>query len=171
MGGGWFCIEDATKLQTWAIIVSGFIVIWYSWETRLLRIIASEQKDQQIQPLVIYENRNASHYIKNIGNGVALNIKINRVLIGDSEDIEVIFPEATAILRPGEEIQVKGKFKVKGVELSDIHGTAHLSTNFSNQTSTMSISYSNIQYRRHITTEQISPGKIEILNIQSLNEA
>jgi hypothetical protein len=60
---GWFCINDSTKLQTWAIIVSGFILIWYSWETRLLRVIASDQKDQQIQPLIIYENRRAGHYI------------------------------------------------------------------------------------------------------------
>lgn len=167
---GWFCIDDPTKLQTWAIIVSGFILIWYSWETRLLRVIASDQKDQQIQPLIIYENRRAGHYIKNIGNGVALNIQINRVLIGGSEDIEVTFPDSTPVLTPGEEVQVKGEFRLRGVELSDVNGMAHLSAGFSNQISTMSIGYSNIQYRKYLTTEQISPGKIEILTVQRLNE-
>lgn len=166
---GWFCIADSTKLQTWAIIVSGFILIWYSWETRLLRVIASDQKNQQIQPLIIYENRRAGHYIKNIGNGVALNVRINRVLIGGSEDIEVIFPDSTPVLSPGEEAQVEGEFKVNGVELSDIHGTAHLSTGFANQTSIMSISYSNIEYRMYLTKERISPGKIEILEVKQID--
>lgn len=166
---GWFCIADSTKLQTWAIIVSGFILIWYSWETRLLRVIASVQKDQQIQPLIIYENRRASHYIKNIGNGVALNIRVNKVLIGGSEDIEVTFPNSTPVLSPGEEIQVKGKFKMNGVELSDTNGTAHLSTRFSIDTSIMTISYSNIEHRRYLTREQISPGKIEILEVKKID--
>jgi hypothetical protein len=167
---GWFCINDSTKLQTWAIIVSGFILIWYSWETRLLRVIASDQKDQQIQPLIIYENRRAGHYIKNIGNGVALNVRINRVLIGGSEDIEVTFPDSTPVLSPGEEAQVKGKFKMNGVELSDINGTAHLSTGFASETSIMSISYSNIQHRIYLTKEQISPGKIEILEVKKSDD-
>jgi len=167
---GWFCIDDPTKLQTWAIIVSGFILIWYSWETRLLRVIAADQKDQQIQPLIIYENRRAGHYIKNIGNGVALNIKIDQVLIGGAEDIVVSFPGSIPVLMSGQEVQVKGEFRINGVELSDINGTAHLSIGFSNQTSNISIGYSNIKHAKYSTTEQISPGKIEILEVQRLND-
>lgn len=168
MGGGWYFISDATKLQTWAIIVSGFMLIWYSWETRLLRIIASDQKDQQIQPLVIYENRRG-HYIKNIGNGFALNIQINRVLVGGSEDLEIIFPETISVLAPESEVLVKGKFRVNGEELSDFDGAAQLSTKFSNQTSIVSINYSNIQYKQYLTEERIAPGKMEILRVQKLN--
>ncbi|WP_438980097.1 hypothetical protein [Polynucleobacter sp.] len=167
---GWLYIEDSTKLQTWAIVVSGFILIWYSWETRLLRVVASDQKDQQIQPLIIYENRRAGHYIKNIGSGVALNVEINRVLVGGSNDIEIVFPNLTPVLSPGDEIQVKGQFKVQGIELSDIHGTAHLSTDFSNQTSIISIHYSNIDCQKYLTTEQISPGKVEVLKVQKLSK-
>lgn len=163
MIAGWICISDSTKLQTWAIIISGFMLIWYSWETRLLRVIASDQKDQQIQPLVVYENKNAGHYIKNIGSGVALNISIDKIMIGSSQDTWIIFPKPTLVLSPDQESQIDGDFFLKGNKLSDINGTAHLNTGFAVQTSTLVIRYQNIQGRKYLTKQKISQGKTQIL--------
>lgn len=172
MFAGWKCIPDATKLQTWSIIVSGFILIWYSWETRLLRVISSDQKDQQIQPLIIYENRRAGHYIKNIGSGVALNISIDKVSIGDTEETWIAFPTPTFALSPDQEIQIIGDFFHQGNKLLDINGTAHLSTGYATQTSILVIRYQNVQSKKYLTKQKISQGKIEILEtrLDSCNE-
>lgn len=150
MIAGWIFISDSTKLQTLAIIVSGFMLIWYSWETRLLRVIASDQKDQQIQPLVVYETRSAGHHIKNIGSGVALNISIDKIMIGSSQDAWIIFPKPTLVLSPNQESQIDGDFFLKGNKLSDINGTAHLSTGYAVQTSILVIRYQNIQGRKYL---------------------
>jgi hypothetical protein len=64
-----------------AVIITACIIVWYSWETRRLRIEAQKTNKYYFRPLVV------SHYIssesggrrylkiKNIGKGPALNIE------------------------------------------------------------------------------------------------
>ena len=90
-------------------------------------------------------------------------------MVGDSEDIQVNFPEFITVLDPREDKKILGEFMVNGTRLSDIHGTAHLSTNFSNQTSAVTIQYSNIENKKYQTTVEVTLGKMQILKTQKIS--
>src|SRR5579875_2099451 len=91
-----FClVSDWTARQTWAVIATGAAVIWYTWETMLLRETAAsqaeialrqrdatlEQIEVQIRPFVIMEFASRGFALRNIGVGPALNVTVQNVVV------------------------------------------------------------------------------------------
>src|SRR5438876_1189628 len=80
MPGNW------NGIQTIAVVVTGLSLIWYTWETKLLREIATRQLgatiaqvEAQIRPFVIIDRAYHPFTIRNIGLGPALNVRVHDV--------------------------------------------------------------------------------------------
>ena len=97
---------DWTALQTWAVVLTGLVVIWYTLETRELRIASYVQIESQIRPYVLLQPQNGSFLITNFGNVVALHIRVEPVIVSQEHQIEISFPKAVAVLRSGESTTV-----------------------------------------------------------------
>jgi len=46
---------DWTARQTWAVALTGLVLIWYTWETMQLRRAAFAQRQLQLRPFVLLE--------------------------------------------------------------------------------------------------------------------
>ena len=163
-----YLCSDMVTIQTLAVVLTGIILIWYTWETMLLRLIASSQRELDLQPFVIYKNINGQYWIENIGRGVALNISVNAVEIGDdSYKLEILFPKKFPFLKPNESQQLTPIVKINGAEVSNLHAS-HLNPIYANQDTAVSISFSNSEKTKYMVQETVSPFNLEINQIIKL---
>jgi hypothetical protein len=77
-------------LSTAALIITLGILIWYTWETRKLRIETVKQTELSLRPCVVLFGNDevGSNYIENIGNGAALNVIIEPL---ETDKFKVVF--------------------------------------------------------------------------------
>lgn len=164
----YFC-ADMVTIQTLAVILTGIILIWYTWETMLLRLIASSQRELDLQPFVIYKNLSGQHWIENAGRGVAINISINTLEIGDSSyRLEILFPKKIPILKPGKSQQLTPTVKINGNEVNNLHAS-HLNPIYANQDTEVEVTFSNTEKTRYSVKETVSPHNLEINQIIKLS--
>lgn len=77
-----FCwLQDWTARQTWAVILTGLVIIWYTWETMQLRRGTFAQRELKLRPFVVLEPREKGFCMRNFGHGVALNVRVEDVTI------------------------------------------------------------------------------------------
>ncbi|MDU0459623.1 MAG: hypothetical protein RW306_12930 [Geobacteraceae bacterium] len=74
----WLFYPNWTAIQTIVLIITGIIVLWYTCETMLLREVSNRQYRLQLRPFIIakYNYINGWVDVTNIGNGVALNVRV-----------------------------------------------------------------------------------------------
>jgi hypothetical protein len=72
---------DWTARQTWAVVLTGFVVIWYTWETMLLRQVAVIQRELQLRPFVVFRKEGQKYVVENVGNATALGVRIDEIKI------------------------------------------------------------------------------------------
>ncbi len=59
-----FCKGSVSSfMSTWVAVVGGSILLWYTWETLLIRKIANSQRELSIQPLVVFKNSHGKYEI------------------------------------------------------------------------------------------------------------
>lgn len=93
---------DWTAIQTWAVILTGVVLIWYTWETMLLRQVAFLQREVQLRPFVVFRKEGERYVVENIGNGVALMVRIDGVTMEEPPTkLEIRFPNSLSLLKPG----------------------------------------------------------------------
>jgi hypothetical protein len=89
-------------------------IIWYSWETRGMKVQIVKQNELAIRPFVIQEKdvigeaKTLIHF-RNIGNGPAFNITIEEVKAVDEsgEELDIRFSDKD-LLRAGESVTASG---------------------------------------------------------------
>lgn len=82
------------KLNIVILIGTFLVVAWYTTETHLMRLAAKEQIDLSVLPAIAINNVDSesdTFEITNIGNGVAINIKIEDVVLNKMPDHRLKF--------------------------------------------------------------------------------
>ncbi|RJP79505.1 MAG: hypothetical protein C4522_10375 [Desulfobacteraceae bacterium] len=155
-------IRDWLAAQTIAVVLTGVVLIWYTIETQLLRKESQKQTEIQIRPFVIVELKNRKFYLKNLGHGPALNVKIRPVQVSSEESIIIKFGETVPTINPGETIELKVEGFHHGNPTGDFF-TAHLNPEYANRNLSIFIDYQNIDLVQYTTRERVSPKKWEIV--------
>jgi len=152
---------DWTALQTWAVVLTGLVIIWYTWETKELRLAAYAQMDLQIRPYVVLKPETAKILVTNFGNGVALHIRINPVVVSAVEDIELRFLETIPVLRSGESANIAATGFKKGKPTSDAYN-AHIDPKYANQQLKVTVRFDDLELKTYSITQQVSSGSVVI---------
>jgi len=153
-------------LSTIAIILTGAILIWYTWETNLLRMEAHRQNEIQLRPFVLLVPEQEQFQLRNIGNGTALNVSIQDVQICKDPDVRIHFPDHVPFLNKDEAIVVTAEGYKEGKPAGDFFN-AHLYSDYSNRTLGLIIEFQNVDSQTYIVEETVSPGKMTIDGIKS----
>ncbi len=156
--------SDWLARQTWAMILTGVVVLWYTWETAQLRLAASAQRELQIRPFVVVERESGHFRVRNLGHAPALNVKVGDVVINRDERILVSFPDLIPTLAPGEVRAISVESSHAGVPAKDFF-VAHLNPDYANRDLEIRVDYQNIEMKDLFVLEVVGPGKLEILRV------
>lgn len=89
-------------------------ILWYSWETRQLRKVTSNQMELSLRPLIIilFDEGSSKFFLKNIGNGPSFKIKIKDIPIIKEKELYITYVFDTKnYLRPDERLEISGDIK------------------------------------------------------------
>ncbi len=153
--------DNWTAIQTWAVVLTGIVLIWYTWETMRLREAAFAQRELQLRPFVVLELKKKQFEVANLGVGVALNVKINEVTIDKEFEITVRFPEGIALLRPGETQPVEAESFKKGKSAGDFY-LAHLDKEYANREIEVRVEFQNVEMKTYSVSERVVPGQLQM---------
>ena len=149
--------------QTVAVALTGLVVIWYTIETKKLRAESQKQTEIQQRPFVILKVEKRNFVLQNIGNGPALNVKVNPVQVSADHEIIIRFNEHHPTLVTEESLTISAESFKKGKSAGDFF-LAHLDPEYANRILNIVIEYQNIELRKYITKERVSPQKREIID-------
>ena len=163
---GIFCtlkyVVDWPEKQTWAVIFTGYILIWYTWETRLLRQIAFGQRELQLRPFIVFRREANQYLAENIGNAAALNIKFENIFMeAPGTKVEILFPNPLPLLKPGASSDVTIQVKING-QISDTLFAAHLDPKYAVEDVDVHIHFSNLEGKSYSLVEVVSPRTLTI---------
>jgi hypothetical protein len=75
---------EARLISDIVLSLTFLAILWYSWETRGLKIQMRRQTELSLRPLVLIDWISSGGYIlRNVGNGLALNIQTDDISIVD----------------------------------------------------------------------------------------
>jgi len=98
-------------LSPYLLFLTLVAIFWYSWETRGLKKEMVLQNELSLRPrLIFFAISQRTLWVKNIGNGAALDIQIGDYLLKFSDIMEILYRfECQNMLEPGEasELSVK----------------------------------------------------------------
>lgn len=165
-GVGIYCAlnfeTDWTARQTWAVVLTGFVVIWYTWETMLLRQVAVLQRELQLRPFVVFRKEGQKYVVENVGNATALGVRIDEIKISEpTTRLEIRFPGSLSLLKPGAITEVEIDVYINGTK-SDSTFAAHLDPKYAIQNVDVHIHFSNIEGKQYSLTEIVSPKTLSI---------
>lgn len=165
-GVGIYCTlkfeTDWTARQTWAVVLTGFVVIWYTWETMLLRQVAVFQRELQLRPFVVFRKEGQKYVLENVGNATALGVRIDEIKISEPTTmVEIHFPGSLSLLKPGTIAEVEIDVFINGKK-SDPTFAAHLDPKYAIQDVDVHIHFSNIEGKQYSLTEIVSPKTLSI---------
>ena len=157
---------DWTARQTWAVALTGFVIIWYTYETMQLRVATFSQRELQLRPFVVLQSIDGLFQIENLGPGIAFNVSVDNVVISPEHDIRATFPEKWPILRVGQS---------KFCTLATYHGdanaadffAANIEPQFANGEYEITIRFQNAEMKQYSVTEKVSPGLLAIQGLSS----
>ena len=163
-GANWVafaCEADWTARQTWAVVFTGAVVIWYTWETSELRRAAYEQMDLQIRPYVVVQPDGKSSLVTNFGNGVALHVRVQPVVVNSKEQIELRFLKTVPILRSGESAPLEVTCYKEGEPTSDIY-TALLDPKKATEEYPVTVTCDNLDLKTYTTIQRVAANSIVV---------
>lgn len=76
-------LKECLTVSDWILLVTGGILLWYTIETRRLRIVSGKQLKIDIRPVMVAIERSNSLTLKNIGRSPALNVTVKDVFRHD----------------------------------------------------------------------------------------
>jgi hypothetical protein len=158
-----WCWGGNTAAQTWTVILTGLILLWYTWETSELRRAAVLQTQVQLRPFVVLELWSPSFRLLNFGTHPALNVTVDPVTIeAPGSQIEVRFPARLAVLPPGGGWIIPTESWKNGVHLAHDIFSAHLQSAVTEQRLTATVRYQDIEGRSYSVAVAVAPGIVEI---------
>lgn len=153
---------DWAAKQTWAVILTGFVLIWYTWETMLLRRVAFLQRELQLRPFVVFRKEIEKYVVENIGHGAALDVHIDRVnMEAPGTKMEIRFPNPLPLLKPGAIADVEIEVYINGRKTDPVFA-AHLDPKYAIQDVDVHIHFSNLEGKTYSLVEIISPKTLTI---------
>lgn len=158
-------VKDQSNLQNWAVVLTGLVVIWYTWETRELRIASYLQIESQVRPYVVLQQENGAFQVTNFGNGVALHTRLDSIVVSEEHQFEIRFPKAVAVLRPGESAEVEARSYKSGKD-AGVSFNAHIDPQHANQELDVTLHFDDIELKNYSITQHVSPGKVVVAMVQ-----
>lgn len=115
-------LQDILPILNFLVVgVTCGVVIWYTWETRQLRLATLRQTALQIRPFPAMEyGEDLKIWVHNLGNGVARDIKFHNARLGEGAEGATTF--LTVEWKPidfipkGEKRELKGEGAVVTAE-------------------------------------------------------
>jgi len=153
--------DNWTALQTWAVILAGIVIIWYTWETMQLREAAFAQRELQLRPFVVVEPQKNNFVVSNVGSGVALNVRINEIIIDKEFEISVRFPDSIPVLRSGEGLPIHAESFKQGKPAGDFF-LAHLDPKYANREIEVRVEFQNVEMKPYSVSERVLPARLQI---------
>jgi hypothetical protein len=161
MAAAFVLTSDWTARQTWAVILTGLVIIWYTWETMQLRYAAHAQRETQLRPYVVLEAAPGALSVANVGNGVALHVRLAPVIVSRELSVEIRFPQSIAILRPGQSVPLVARSYKKGVDAGDFFN-AHLDPQYATLELEVKVTFDNVELKAYSTTQRVTPGNLVV---------
>lgn len=158
-------VKDQGNLQNWAVVLTGLVVIWYTWETRELRIASYLQIESQVRPYVVLQPENGTFLVTNFGNGVALHTLLDSIVVSEEHQIEIRFPKTVAVLRRGESAKVEARSYKAGRDAGDFFN-AHIDPQHANQELNVTLHFDDVELKSYSITQRVSPGKVVVSTVQ-----
>lgn len=127
-------------------------ILWYSYETRRMKQeLVAQRKFEQRPVLIVYRrtlNNNEVFRIRNIGRGVAFNVKIQKIRLGGEGNLtfEMGIYEPN-ILTPDEERDLEGQAKLKNVPVLErgVRSLAVIDPKYAKKNFIFKITYEDIE--------------------------
>ena len=158
---------NSNSVNNFLIAITFCIIWWYAYETYLLRKTTVEQKELQIQPLLVLDFLGSDNerraYLKNIGNGIAMNIEIDDIAKKYPKyDLNIDY-RLSKSLDKGQQIQLDVMCIIEegGKHGYSIPHHAAIDPCFATEDQIFRISYKNIQQVSYETI--VSTGKSGII--------
>lgn len=151
-------MQDWTARQTVAVVLTGAVVIWYTWETMLLRQVAISQREQNLRPFVLFKgDAHGGYAVENLGATPALGIQIEPVKLHMGDVVlEIIFPSSVPLLRAGETAPLESEVAVNGNKVASVHA-AHLDPKYAVIELDIHILYRSIEGKPYHLIQTIAP--------------
>ena len=157
-----------------AIIVfaTGLVILWYTWETYLLRRAAWAQRELDMQPLVIIEkvdpreSGGAEFQVRNLGRGVALNVSVDDVVLLEegSNRYLIRFEQTFAFLEAGQRERIASHAYNGDTRIAlPLH--ASLDPRWTTFESTILVRFSNAEMKGYLLTQTIAPRTFAIVGM------
>lgn len=159
--------SDWTAKQTLVVVVTGFVLIWYTWETMLLRQAAFLQRELQLRPFVVFRREGQRYVVENLGNATALGVCIDAITISESPTkLEIRFPSSLSILKPNAVADIEIEVLINGNK-SDPTFAAHLDPKYAIRDVNVHIHFSNIEGKQYSLMEIVSPQTLSITGFRN----
>ena len=157
-----FCVtSDWTGRQSYAVILTGAVIVWYTWETSELRKASHRQMALQVRPFVVLSRSDNQFKVTNSGNGPALNVRVSDVQVLSDAGAVIRFPEAVAILPRDATSAIKAKSFLEGRYERDFLD-AHLDPQYANRSLSIELRYQDVDLRTYTVNQRTGPGTFEI---------
>jgi hypothetical protein len=167
IAAAFYWCTDWTARQTYAVVLTGLAIIWYTWETKLLRHATLAQRELQLRPLVVLElKKEGGFWAHNVGYGPALNVSVDEVTIDQTEEVVVRFPAAICILEAGKSAHVVAESFKKGKPADDFF-LAHLDPQYANRDLRLRVTFQNAEMRPYSVTESVRPQVLSVVEVSS----
>lgn len=154
--GYWYWCGKYDAISAWAVVLTGAVILWYTWETMQLRRLSFLQREAQIRPFILFRKDGDRFLVENIGSSAALNIRLDTVNVSDEFKMKIEFPQSVPFLKSGCQAEVETKSIIRGEETS-FPVTAHLDPKYAALDLQVRIHFSNIEGKQYTLLENISP--------------
>jgi hypothetical protein len=152
-------------ISAWVVLVTGSVILWYTWETMQLRKASYKQIEIQLRPFVILELIDRQFQLRNLGPGIVLNIKVNDVILDIQKNLLIRFPDNIPLLPPSGVKQVTATSSHGNTEAGDFF-LAHLDPSDANLDLTVNVNFYNVEMKEYRVTVRVQPGNLEILGVR-----
>lgn len=146
------CLTEMSSYERLSIVVlttTALIIAWYTIETYHLRLIQARQIDISILPsIVVFRTEEKDSFtIRNVGNGVAVNIKFDDTVLNSELNVRLRFPEVLS-LAPNESELIKIDSIRNGHKI-DFPFAAHLDKRYANRQWEITVTFEDIARQKY----------------------
>jgi hypothetical protein len=154
-----------TERQTWAVIFTAVVLIWYTWETMEVRRAAHLQRELQLRPFIVLEPQERDFVLSNVGNGAAVNIKIDDVVVDETHGVSIRFPASVPVLRPGAALPIRAE-SIKGGKSAGDFFLAHLDPQYAALELKIVLRFQNVEMKPYSVAQTVCPGELRITGFE-----
>jgi len=174
-----FCIKglilnSSDLILSWTMLV----IVWYSYETLLIKKVALKQNIIQMAPvLIIYYRESPSRItIRNIGKGPAFNVTFEKIYVF-LNDIKKkaefsLRVDDPPVLVCEEERLVKGDMRIEGKSIFDTstadHSTVWIEPKYTNWEVVFSINYSDMENNKYESKVEVRKDTLKLQSYKQI---